>query len=167
MRWRSVGEVNCSVARTLAVIGERWTMLILREAFMGRRRFDDFRCNIGIARNILATRLRALVKDGVLERSRADDEHARVEYRLTKKGMELYPVMVAMLKWGDAWLWPARDEGPPLQLVHRGCGAKAMPTLVCPRCGDPVGARDMMAVARPTARPARRTERLERRPASR
>lgn len=167
MRWRSVGEVNCSVARTLAVIGERWTMLILREAFMGRHRFDDFQRNIGIARNILATRLRALVKDGILERSRADGEHARVEYRLTRKGMELYPVMVAMLKWGDAWLWPAGDKGPPLQLVHRGCGAKATPSLVCPHCGDPVGARDMIAVTRRSAHPARRTERVERRPASR
>ncbi|MGH7779299.1 MAG: winged helix-turn-helix transcriptional regulator [Candidatus Binataceae bacterium] len=167
MRWRSVGEVNCSVARTLAVIGERWTMLILREAFMGRHRFDDFQRNIGIARNILATRLRALVKNGILERSRADDEHARIEYRLTKKGMELYPVMVAMLKWGDAWLWPAGDKGPPLQLVHRGCGAKAMPALMCPHCGDPVGARDMIAVARHAARPARRAQRTERRPAAR
>ena len=167
MRWRSVGEVNCSVARTLAVIGERWTMLILREAFMGRRRFDDFQRNIGIARNILATRLRALVKDGILERFRADDEHARVEYRLTKKGMDLYPVMVAMLKWGDAWLWPAGEKGPPLQLVHRGCGAKAMPALVCPHCGDPVGARDMLAVARHAARPARRSERLARGKAAR
>jgi DNA-binding HxlR family transcriptional regulator len=167
MRWRSVGEVNCSVARTLAVIGERWTMLILREAFMGRRRFDDFQRNIGIARNILATRLRALVKDGILERSRADDEHARVEYRLTKKGMDLYPVMVAMLKWGDSWLWPAGDNGPPLQLVHRGCGAKAMPALVCPHCGDPVGARDMVAIARRAVTPARRNERSVRRPAAR
>jgi len=140
------------VARTLAVIGERWTMLILREAFMGRRRFDDFQLNIGIARNVLATRLRALVKDGILERSRADGEHARVEYRLTKKGMDLYPVMVAMLKWGDAWLWPAGGKGPPLKLMHRGCGAKEMPALVCPHCGDPVGARDMIPVPSRAAR---------------
>lgn len=167
MRWRSVGEVNCSVARTLAVIGERWTMLILREAFMGRHRFDDFQRNIGIARNILATRLRALVKDGILERSPADGEHARVEYRLTRKGVDLYPVMVAMLKWGDAWLWPAGDKRPPIQLVHRGCGAKAMPSLVCSHCGDPVGARDMIPVARRGAHPVRRSERTERRPASR
>jgi DNA-binding HxlR family transcriptional regulator len=167
MRWRSVGEVNCSVARTLAVIGERWTMLILREAFMGRRRFDEFQRNIGIARNILATRLRALVKNGILERFRADGDHVRVEYRLTKKGMELYPVMVAMLKWGDAWLWPPGENRPPLQLMHRGCGAKAMPTLVCPHCGVQVGARDMVAVMRRGQHPARPVERTAHRAAAR
>ncbi len=157
MRWRSVGETNCSVARTLAVIGERWTMLILREAFMGHRRFDEFQRNTGIARNILASRLRALVSHGILERSENEGDHARVEYRLTKKGMDLYPVMVAMLRWGDRWL--CGDKGPPLTLVHRGCGAKTTPALVCPNCGEPVSARDMMAVPRRAARPARRSVR--------
>ena len=86
MRWRSVSEANCSVARTLSVIGERWTMLILREAFLGRRRFDDFQRNTGIARNILAARLRALVGNDILERAEGHDEHCRIEYRLTKIG---------------------------------------------------------------------------------
>src|SRR5579885_3449100 len=144
MRWRSVGETNCSVARTLAVIGERWTMLILREAFMGHRRFDEFQRNTGIARNILASRLRALVSHGILERSENEGDHARVEYRLTKKGMDLYPVMVAMLRWGDRWL--CGDKGPPLTLVHRGCGAKTTPALVCPNCGAPVGAGNPRAI---------------------
>src|SRR5215470_15714010 len=158
MRWRSVSEANCSVARTLAVIGERWTMLILREAFMGRRRFDDFQRNIGIARNILAARLRALVSDGILERSEGgEDEHARVEYRLTKKGLDLYPVMVAMLRWGDTWL--CGEKGPPLTLVHRGCGAKATPAFVCPSCGENVNARDMLAVPRRSSHLARRLQR--------
>src|SRR5215470_508424 len=101
MRWRSVSEANCSIARTLSVIGERWTMLILREAFLGRRRFDEFQRNTGIARNILATRLRALVRDRILERAPAEGDRARVEYRLTKMGIDLYPVMIAMLRWGD------------------------------------------------------------------
>lgn len=157
MRWRSVSEANCSVARTLSVIGERWTMLILREAFLGRRRFDDFQRNTGIARNILAARLRALVGNDILERAEGQDEHSRVEYRLTKKGMDLYPVMVAMLRWGDTWL--CGDKGPPLTLVHRGCGAKATPAFVCPSCGENVSARDMLAVPRRTSHPARRSQR--------
>lgn len=159
MRWRSVGEANCSVARTLAVIGERWTMLILREAFMGRHRFDDFQRNTGIARNILASRLRALVNDGILERAEGEDEHARIEYRLTKKGLDLYPVMVAMLRWGDTWL--CGEKGPPLTLVHRGCGAKATPAFVCPHCGENVTARDMVAIPRRVS-PTRRAERSTR-----
>ena len=121
-------------------------MLILREAFMGHRRFDEFQRNTGIARNILAARLRALVGNGILERAESEDEHARVEYRLTKKGMDLYPVMIAMLRWGDAWL--CGDKGPPMTLVHRGCGAKATPAFVCPSCGESVNARDMLAVPR-------------------
>jgi DNA-binding HxlR family transcriptional regulator len=159
MRWRSVGNTNCSVARTLAIIGERWTMLILREAFLGRHHFDEFQSNIGIARNILAARLRALVADGILERARAEDDRARVEYRLTRKGLDLYPVMIAMLRWGDTWL--AGDKGPPLSLVHRACGAKATPTMVCPHCGAQVGARDMLAIPRRTAHAARRGERRQ------
>jgi DNA-binding HxlR family transcriptional regulator len=154
MRWRSVSEANCSIARTLSVIGERWTMLILREAFLGRRRFDDFQRNTGIARNILAARLRALVGNDILERAEGQDEHSRVEYRLTKKGMDLYPVMVAMLRWGDTWL--CGDKGPPLTLVHRGCGAKATPAFVCPSCGENVRARDMLAIPRRSSHPARR-----------
>jgi len=113
---------------------------------MGHRRFDEFQRNTGIARNILAARLRALVGNGILERAESENEHARVEYRLTKKGMDLYPVMIAMLRWGDAWL--SGDKGPPMTLVHRGCGAKATPEFVCPSCGESVNARDMLAVPR-------------------
>ena len=146
MRWRSVGNTECSIARTLSVIGERWTMLILREAFLGRRRFDEFQRNTGIARNILATRLRALVRDGILERAPAEGDRARVEYRLTKMGIDLYPVMIAMLRWGDTWL--ADEKGPPMSLIHRTCGAKTTPHFTCPSCGEEVKAREMTAVPR-------------------
>jgi DNA-binding HxlR family transcriptional regulator len=155
MRWRSVGDTDCSVARTLAVIGERWTMLILREEFLGRRRFDDFQRNIGIARNILATRLRALVRNGILERAPAAGDRAHIEYRLTKKGLDLYPVLIAMMRWGDTWL--AGEKGPPMTLIHRACGAKSTPKMVCPSCRGEISAREMMAVPRPAA--ARRAER--------
>jgi DNA-binding HxlR family transcriptional regulator len=152
MRWRSVKDLNCSVARTLAVVGERWTMLILRDAFLGRRRFDEFQRSTGIARNILATRLRALVRDGIFERSTASE--GRVEYRLTRKGMELYPVMAAMLKWGDTWL--CDEKGPPLTLVHRPCGARTTPSMTCSHCGGLLNPREMLAMPRRTAH-ARRT----------
>ncbi len=85
MRWDSVKEMNCSVARTLSVVGERWTMLILREAFLGRHRFDEFQQGTGIARNILSSRLRDLVRDGILDRARSEGDSGRVEYRLTAK----------------------------------------------------------------------------------
>src|SRR5262249_3656016 len=160
MRWSSVSEANCSVARTLGVIGERWTMLVLREAFLLRRRFDDFQHNTGIARTFLATRLRALVRHGILERTRAESEHTRVEYRLTRKGADLYPVLAAMLKWGDTWL--CDEKGPPLTLVHRSCGARTTPTMVCASCGETIAARDMIAIPRRPARAARRETRERR-----
>ncbi len=99
MRWDSVKDMNCSVARTLSVIGERWTMLILREAFLGRHRFDEFQNATGIARNILSSRLRDLVRDGIFDRARSEGDSGRVEYRLTRKGLELYPVLIAMMRW--------------------------------------------------------------------
>ena len=161
MRWDSVRDMNCSVARTLAVIGERWTMLILRDAFLGRRRFDEFQQGTGIARNILSSRLRDLVRDGILERTRSEGESGRVEYRLTRKGFELYPIIAAMMRWGDTWL--SDESGPPMTLIHRVCGGKAAPDLVCSHCGEHITAREVVAITRRAA-PAhvRRVERTER-----
>ena len=158
MRWDSVKEMNCSVARTLAVVGERWTMLILREAFLGRRRFDEFQQGTGIARNILSSRLRDLVRDGILDRARVEGDAGRVEYRLTKKGLELYPVLIAMMRWGDTWL--CDESGPPVTLIHRACGAKTTPDMVCSNCGEHLAAREVVAIPRGQA-PAhpRRAER--------
>ena len=146
MRWDSVKEMNCSVARTLAVVGERWTMLILREAFLGRRRFDEFQQGTGIARNILSSRLRDLVRDGILDRARSEGDNGRVEYRLTRKGLELYPVLIAMMRWGDMWL--SGESGPPMTLMHRTCGAKMTPDMVCSHCGEHLTAREVVAIPR-------------------
>jgi DNA-binding HxlR family transcriptional regulator len=165
MRWDSVGDLNCSVARTLAIVGERWTMLILRDAFLGHRRFDEFQAGTGIARNILSSRLRELVANGILERVKAEGEVGRIEYRLTKKGIDLYPVVVAMLKWGDTWL--VDEHGPPLTLIHRTCGARTTPVMVCPQCGQHIAARDMVAIPRRPAHHARRAARSSNRQASR
>lgn len=159
MRWQSVSEANCSVARTLSVVGERWTMLIMREAFLGRRRFDDFQRNTGIARNILAARLRALVRHGIFERAKSGDA-GHPEYRLTKKGLDLYPILVAMMRWGDTWL--AGEDGPPMTLVHRTCGAKTYPTTVCSECGGVLAPREMLAIPRRQSSSSRRADRIER-----
>ncbi len=140
---------NCSVARTLEIIGERWTMLVLREAFYRVRRFEDFQRNIGVARNILSARLRTLVEHGILERVKYQDRPPRFEYRLTEKGIDLYPILIALMQWGDRHA--GVETGPPVVLEHRGCGKQTRPTLVCSECGEPIGARDMRAKRGPGA----------------
>src|SRR5258708_39084 len=147
MRWDSVKSMNCSVARTLSVVGERWTMLILREAFLGRHRFDEFQAGTGIARNILSTRLQALVGNGIFERKQGAGAERHVEYRLTKKGQDLYPIMLALMKWGDSWM--ADEDGPPMTLMHRECGHKTAPTLICSHCGEAIDPRAMQALPTP------------------
>lgn len=142
MRRTSFAEMNCSVARTLEVVGEWWTMLVIREAFNGVRRFDDFQGRLGIARNVLAARLQSLVDHGVLERRQYQDRPPRCEYRLTEKGRDLYPVLVSMLTWGDRWT--AGPEGPPVKLTHE-CGHDPQATLVCGHCGEKLDARHVKA----------------------
>jgi DNA-binding HxlR family transcriptional regulator len=142
MRRTSFAEMECSVARTLEVVGEWWTMLVIREAFSGVRRFDDFQGRLGIARNVLAARLQSLVDHGVLERRQYQDRPPRCEYRLTEKGLDLYPVLIAMLTWGDTWT--AGEAGPPLKLTH-DCGHDPNAILVCSNCGVKLDARQVRA----------------------
>ena len=106
----------CSVARSLEVLGERWTLLVVRDIFHGKRRFDTIQEDLGVARNVLATRLSRLVEEDILEKRPYQERPARYEYFLTEKGLELWPVMVAMMHWGDRWL--ATDEGPPVVIHH-------------------------------------------------
>ena len=142
--------MTCSVARALSVIGDRWTLLILRDAFLGIRRFEDFQRDLGTTRHRLSARLGKLVAHGILERVRYEERPPRFEYRLTEKGRDLYPVVVSLTRWGDRWM--AGKSGPPVELVHRGCGKHTMPSLHCPECGEPVTARDMMARPGPALR---------------
>ena len=143
MRWSQIGDMTCSVARALGVVGDRWTLLVLRDAFLGIRRFDDFQRDLGTTRHRLSDRLQKLVRHGILERVRYQDRPARFEYRLTEKGRDLYPIIVSLTRWGDRWM--TDEDGPPIELVHRGCGRRITPALTCPECGDPVVARDMTA----------------------
>jgi DNA-binding HxlR family transcriptional regulator len=142
---------NCSIARSLELIGERWTLLVLREAFTGARRFDEFATRLDIARNVLTARLTLLVEEGVLERRRYQERPERFEYRLTEKGLELFPVLVSLMKWGDRWYAP---DGPPRVVRHRDCGGTIDAHLVCERCGRKVTARDVRLEAGPGARAA-------------
>ncbi len=122
---------NCTVGRTMAILGERWTFVVLREVFNGVRRFDDIRRHSGIPRQVLANRLALLVEQGVLRREPYQDpgERARQEYRLTEKGFDLYPVLVAIADWGDRYL--ADPEGPPVAFTHVGCGEPVHAELRC------------------------------------
>jgi DNA-binding HxlR family transcriptional regulator len=130
----------CSVAGTLELIGERWTVLILRDAFLGRRRFDDFQRNLGIARNVLQARLERLVEAGILKRVRYQERPERFEYRLTRKGVDLWPVVLALQKWGDRHLF---DATPPVVVVHKECGGEIDDRRRCTRCGVDVEAWDV------------------------
>lgn len=131
------GQV-CSIARSLELIGERWTLLIVRDIFRGYRRFDDIQRSLGIARNVLANRLERLVEEGILEK-RPYAEH-RFEYFLTEKGIDLWPVLVSLVKWGDKHE-PGMD-GPPVVIRHKGCDAEIDDHFTCEGCGRRVWARD-------------------------
>jgi DNA-binding HxlR family transcriptional regulator len=130
-----------SVGRALALVGERWTLLILREAFFGVRRFGQFARNLSIPRPTLSARLRTLVDAGLLERVLYARDPDRHEYRLTPAGVDLYPAIVTLMQWGDRHL--AGPEGPPIVLRHRACGETADPELTCGKCGKPIGAHNV------------------------
>lgn len=133
-------DQNCSVARTLEIVGERWTMVILRDAFLGVRRFDDFQRGLGISRGILAARLDWLCDEGILERRRYQESPERFEYRLTEKGRDLWPVLMSLVKWGDRY---TAEQGPPKLFFHRECGGQVTDRLDCAKCGGKLTARDV------------------------
>jgi DNA-binding HxlR family transcriptional regulator len=145
---------NCSIARTLGVVGEKWTLLVLREAFYGVRRFDDFHAVLGCARNLLSARLKTLVAQGLLEKQAYRDDRGRQrhEYRLTDKGRDLFPAVVALMQWGDRWA--AEDDGPAVLLHHRDCGERVSVQLRCDGGHGPLGAREVRAVPGPGAHEA-------------
>lgn len=148
---RTYDGENCSIARALERLGERWTLLVLREAFTGARRFDEFAERLGIARNVLAARLALLVDEGVLERRPYQERPERFEYVLTEKGLDLFEVLIALMQWGDRWYAPG---GPPRVLRHRGCGGVVGSRLTCQRCGAPVSVREARLEPGPGARAA-------------
>ena len=138
----SAARDTCSVARTLEVVGERWTMLVLREAFYGVRRFNDFQQLLGAPRNVLTARLQTLVDAGVLRREPYREEGARErhEYRLTEAGRDLMPALVALMQWGDRHL--ADEAGGPVVVRHRDCGEQVSAVLTCAAGHAGLTARD-------------------------
>src|SRR5664280_1083375 len=142
MERKSFAGMDCSVAQCLEVVGEWWSMLIVRDAFLGVTRFDDFRRRLGISRNILQQRLATLVDAGVLVRVPYSEHPPRYDYRLTDKGRDLWPVLTTMRQRGDRYAAPS---GPPLDVTHNACGPTADAVLVCGSCGQPIGPRDVRA----------------------
>ena len=150
MRWDDIDKQVCSVARSLSVVGERWTMLIIRDAFLGTRRFDEFQRNLGITRHRLSERLGKLVDAGVLVKVPYNDRPLRYEYRLTRKGLGLYPVLLTLARWGDEWM--DKGEGVPMEYVHQKCGQITQPVLTCSECNEPLKPQEVVPQLGPALR---------------
>jgi DNA-binding HxlR family transcriptional regulator len=146
---RTYDEQNCSIARALEVLGDRWTLLVIRDAFLGVRRFDDFQRDLGVARNVLSDRLQRLTDEGLLERHRYQERPERFEYRLSEKGVDLWPAIVTLMKWGDRYYAP--PAGPPRVVRHRDCGGEITERLTCAACGAELTARDVFSEPGPGA----------------
>ena len=136
MKRTPFSEWPCSIARSMDLLGDWWTPLVLRDAFFGVKRFDDFQRDLGIGRNILTQRLNRLVDEGLLERRPYQEHPPRHEYVLTAKGRDFMPVLLAMAAWGDRWL--AGPEGPPVTFTHKDCGHVTHARVVCSHCGEPL-----------------------------
>lgn len=145
-------DENCSIKRTLDIVGEKWTLLVLREAFYGAHRFEEFQRRLGCARNLLADRLGGLVDAGLLERDayREPKQRARLGYRLTTKGLDLLPAVIALMHWGDTW--EADPAGPPVVITHRTCHQPVELVLRCSRHKRRLTARDTEVLPGPGAR---------------
>jgi DNA-binding HxlR family transcriptional regulator len=140
MQRKSLAGMGCPVAETLDVVGEWWTLLVVRDVFRGIRRFDALQESLGIARNILARRLRALVAAGILEKRPYAERPVRYEYRLTQKGRALFPVLITMMEWGNCW---ARAETPRVRLLDAETGGEVRPMLVDAATGAPLEPRKL------------------------
>ena len=143
MKKVSFADMHCSVAQSLEVIGEWWTLLILRDAFLGVTRFDDFASRLGIARNVLTTRLDTLVDNDVLTRVPYDQARGRYDYRLTDKGRALLPVLTAIRQWGDEWILGA--DQAPIVVEHTTCGHISRGVLTCDHCHEELTTRTLRA----------------------
>lgn len=147
MRWNDIGNETCSVARALSVVGDRWSLLIIRSAFLKARRFSDFQEDIGLTKHRLSDRLGKLVEAGVFEKVLYQQKPPRYEYRLSEKGIDLYPVIMSLVGWGDKWM--SDEAGAPLEYIHKNCGAKIQPQYVCPSCDQKIQAKEMEVVVGP------------------
>jgi DNA-binding HxlR family transcriptional regulator len=156
MLGRTYDDENCSAARALEVAGDRWSLLILRDAiFRGMTRFSDFQRSLNIASNVLAARLERFVADGLVELHPRPEHPEQSEYRLTQKGLEFHDVVVALTAWGDKWNAPS---GPPIRYRHYSCTGSVVVELRCTDCGDTVKPGEVMAEAGPGSRSPERAQ---------
>jgi DNA-binding HxlR family transcriptional regulator len=139
----------CSLAKSLEVIGERWSLLIVRDVMNGNRRFSGIQSSLGIARNVLSSRLQRLIDEDILERRAYQESPPRHEYFLTEKGLDLWPTLLALMHWGDRH--GAGPAGPPLIVIHKDCGGEVSDRGICATCGEILNARDATAVPGPGA----------------
>jgi DNA-binding HxlR family transcriptional regulator len=142
--------LDSSVAKALEVIGERWSLLIVRTVMHGHRRFGEIQESLGIARNVLSSRLQRLIDEDILERRAYQESPPRYEYFLTEKGLDLWPALIALLSWGDRYT--PQPEGPPRVIVHKDCGGRVSDRGICERCGKVLHARDAKQVPGPGAK---------------
>lgn len=143
---KTFGTQPCSIARTLDVVGDWWTLLVLRDVFRGAHRFDELKSGLGIATNVLTVRLKRLTDAGILERRAYQEHPPRFEYTASAKGRDLYPVLIALLQYGDRHL--RGSDAPPRVLVHDTCGKATQPEFVCPHCRSEVSAKNARTVPR-------------------
>jgi DNA-binding HxlR family transcriptional regulator len=156
--YRPFTEQNCSIASALSIVGERWSLLVMREALLGRRRFAEMKRNLGVASNILTDRLEVLVEYGLLERRLYQEHPESYEYVPTRKGLDLNPTILALMSWGDRYASPA--AGPPRVPVHTKCGHDADPELRCGHCGEPLHTAELQVRPGPGANDRQRAEGL-------
>lgn len=150
MRQTSFAGFHCSLARSLDLVGDWWSPLILRDLFMGLNRFDDLAINLGISRNLLTHRLTDLVSHGIVKRQRYSERPPRDRYVLTEAGRELVPILAALTVWGDRWATP--PGGPPVLFRHRVCEHRTKPRVACSDCGQPLTAEELEFLPGPGAR---------------
>ena len=152
MKWNTLEEEPCSLSRTVAVIGDRWSLLILRECFLRKRRFEAFEASLGITRHVLSDRLKKLVRFGVLRRVPYQESPKRYEYLLSQKGLDLYPIIMSIVHWGDIHMGDSR--GRPMLHQHKACGHMFDPVMVCSECNAPLSAKEVHVHPGPGARKA-------------
>ncbi|MEM7358173.1 MAG: helix-turn-helix domain-containing protein [Pseudomonadota bacterium] len=147
MRWQDTNTQTCSITRSLSIFGDRWTLLVIRQIFMRIRRFSEIQASLGISKHRLSDRLTRLVEEDVLYKDAYDQAGNRFEYKLTEKGLDLYPIIVALAGWGDKWL--ADDDGVPIEYIHKDCGENANAKVCCNHCKEEITANNTYVVPGP------------------
>ena len=146
MRWKDLEKQDCSIAKSLAIFGDMWTIMILRDCFLGVRSFDGFAKSLGISRAIISDRLANLVKNGILEKRKTNNGLRGNQYFLSPKGLSVYPIILAIVKWGDENFYSS--SAPPVSHIHKLCGHKLSPVFICSECGVGVDPKEVKAVIR-------------------